>query len=91
MDKERIIEGLKSAGITVGTVLKDAVYFALNDLINKEIEYAQIEQRNEVIELVVRMLDDMKVSKEEKIRLLSDYFGVDSRTEAIKYLECGKK
>lgn len=81
---EQIVKFLKGAGI----VLVDGVLAGLEEVVRNEKESIRLNQRDRDIHSAILCLLENKSTKADDIRsLLHKYFGVDSISEADKYIK----
>lgn len=84
------IERVKNRLCSVGLFLRETSIYAINEIIEEECKKSIAKQKeNDIIKLVVT-LSDVGISESELYTLLSEFWDVDSRREAKKYINIGR-
>lgn len=86
MGKEQIMRILKSANI----YLQDATRQAIQDSIEEECIVEKNKQEHKDIVKAIMALCDIGVEEEKLYEFLYNYFGINDRSEAEKYIREGK-
>lgn len=76
--------------LKVGVVLKDEAIKQFENYINEEVQEAVACERINGILNTIIALCDAGVKEAEIYRLLAEYFGIDSRSEATEYIKQGR-